>query len=71
MTTPKRELAGEITARIIAQLEQGVRPWRKPWNPEHCGGRIVLPLRGRSSARLYQRIWTGAGSPLQSCGFTK
>jgi len=25
---------------------------------------IVLPLRGRSSARLYQRIWTDEGSPL-------
>ena len=50
MTTPKRDLAGEITARIIAQLEQGVRPWRKPWNPEHCRGRIVLPLRANGVA---------------------
>ena len=50
MTAPKRDLAQEITARIIAQLEHGVRPWRKPWNAAHCDGRIVLPLRANGVA---------------------
>src|SRR5262249_11773689 len=30
---------------IIASLEQGVRPWQKPWNTEHAAGRITRPLR--------------------------
>lgn len=32
------------------------------WQPLLRG--VILPLRGRRSARLYQRIWTAAGSPL-------
>jgi antirestriction protein ArdC len=34
-----------VTARIIADLEQGERPWFKPWNAEHAAGRITRPLR--------------------------
>ena len=30
---------------IVADLEQGVRPWLKPWNAEHAAGRITRPLR--------------------------
>ena len=29
----------------MADLEQGVRPWQKPWNPEHAAARILRPLR--------------------------
>ncbi|WP_342709908.1 ArdC-like ssDNA-binding domain-containing protein [Bradyrhizobium sp. B124] len=25
-----------IASRIVAELEQGVRPWPKPWNAEHA-----------------------------------
>lgn len=34
-----------ITQHIIRELEQGVRPWLKPWNAEHAAGRITRPLR--------------------------
>lgn len=34
-----------ITNTIIEQLEQGERPWFKPWNAEHAAGRITRPLR--------------------------
>lgn len=34
-----------VTNQIIAELEQGVRPWLKPWNAEHAAGRISRPLR--------------------------
>ncbi len=34
-----------ITGRILEQLEQGVRPWTKPWSAEHLGGRVTRPLR--------------------------
>jgi antirestriction protein ArdC len=35
-----------VTAQIVTSLEQGVRPWLKPWNAEHAAGRITRPLRG-------------------------
>ena len=35
-----------VTAHIIADLEQGVRPWLKPWNAGHAAWRILRPLRG-------------------------
>ena len=34
-----------ITNQIVHELEQGVRPWMKPWSAEHADGRIVRPLR--------------------------
>jgi antirestriction protein ArdC len=44
-TTARRDIYGAITDRIIAQLEQGVRPWVKPWSAMHTDGRITRPLR--------------------------
>lgn len=43
----KQDVYEKITARIVADLEQGVRPWMKPWNAEHAAGRIVRPLRAK------------------------
>lgn len=34
-----------VTQTIIAQLENGVRPWHKPWNAAHAAGCITRPLR--------------------------
>ncbi len=34
-----------VTQKIVADLEQGVRPWLRPWNAEHAAGRISRPLR--------------------------
>jgi antirestriction protein ArdC len=45
MTTEKADVYQRITNRIVAELEQGVRPWFKPWNAEHAAGRITRPLR--------------------------
>ncbi len=45
MTTTKPDVYTRITNRIVAGLEQGVRPWFKPWNAEHAAGRITKPLR--------------------------
>jgi antirestriction protein ArdC len=45
MTTGKTDLYSRVTNRIVADLEQGVRPWLKPWNAEHAAGRITRPLR--------------------------
>lgn len=34
-----------ITSHIIAQLDNGVRPWTRPWSTKHAAGRIMRPLR--------------------------
>ena len=43
--TNRIDLYTRVTNAIIADLEQGVRPWLKPWNSEHAAGRITRPLR--------------------------
>jgi len=59
----KPDLYQRITDAIVSQLEQGVRPWCRPWNAEHAAGRITRPLRG--NGQPYQGInvlalWTAA-----------
>jgi antirestriction protein ArdC len=44
-TTSRPDIYTSITNRIIEQLEQGTRPWLKPWNATHAAGRISRPLR--------------------------
>ena len=39
------DLYDTITSKIIADLEQGVRPWTKPWSAGHLAGHITRPLR--------------------------
>ena len=41
----KADVYTRITDKIVSDLEQGVRPWFKPWNAEHAAGRITRPLR--------------------------
>ena len=45
MNNEKQDVYTRITNKIIADLEQGVRTWMKPWNAGNTGGRIVRPLR--------------------------
>jgi antirestriction protein ArdC len=45
-TSPVRgDVYARVTAKIVTDLEQGVRPWLKPWSAEHAAGRITRPLR--------------------------
>jgi len=44
-TTDRKDLYTRVTERIIADLEQGIRPWLKPWNAGNTKGRITRPLR--------------------------
>ena len=44
-TTPRQDVYTRVTDRIVAALEQGVRPWHQPWSVSHAAGRITLPLR--------------------------
>ena len=48
-TAPKADIYTRITETILAQLEQGTRPWAKPWNAEHLAGRITRPLRANGT----------------------
>ncbi len=41
----RKDVYTRVTDRIIADLEQGVRPWMKPWSADHAAGRIERPLR--------------------------
>jgi antirestriction protein ArdC len=50
----KTDLYQKVTDQIVASLEQGVRPWSKPWSAEHAAGRITRPLRANGIA--YQSI---------------
>ena len=45
MSEPKSDVYARITNRIVADLEQGVRPWHRPWNADHAAGKITRPLR--------------------------
>lgn len=44
-TSERVDVYGRVTAKIVSDLEQGVRTWLKPWNAEHIAGRISRPLR--------------------------
>lgn len=39
----RRDIAAEVTAKIVFELEAGVLPWRKPWDGARTGA--VLPRR--------------------------
>ena len=39
----RRDVAADITAKILHELDQGVLPWRKPWDGARTG--LVLPRR--------------------------
>ena len=43
--SPREDVYSRVTARIVADLEQGARPWLKPWSVTHTAGRITRPLR--------------------------
>lgn len=41
----RQDVYSRVTNRILADLEQGVRPWLKPWNSGNAAGRLTRPLR--------------------------
>ena len=45
MSSERQDVYTRITNKIIADLEQGVRTWMKPWNAGNTAGRITRPLR--------------------------
>jgi antirestriction protein ArdC len=45
MNSERQDVYTRITDKIIADLEQGVRTWMKPWNAGNTAGRILRPVR--------------------------
>lgn len=41
----RKDVYTRVTDRIVADLEQGIRTWMKPWSAEHTAGKISRPLR--------------------------
>ena len=70
-TSSRSDLYSRITGKIIADLEQGVRPWHRPWNAGNMEGRVMRPLRhngipyqGINTIMLWMAAVTnGYGSP--------
>jgi antirestriction protein ArdC len=44
MEKETKDLFAEVTERIVADLEKGVRPWRQPWSNGRSGD-VALPIR--------------------------
>ena len=44
-STPRSDVYERVTARIVADLEQGTRPWLKPWSAPTDDRLPSLPLR--------------------------
>ena len=51
--TEGRSLYGEVTARIVAELEQGRLPWVQPWDASRCP--CMMPCNA-ASGRAYSGI---------------
>jgi antirestriction protein ArdC len=41
----RSDIYQSITDQIVAELENGVRPWHQPWSAGHMEGCVALPLR--------------------------
>ena len=58
----RRDHYEELTNTIIAKLEDGVLPWRRPWDPKKCGAATspMNPVTGR-------RATAGTSSVARGC----
>ncbi|CDM58456.1 antirestriction protein [Rhizobium favelukesii] len=41
----RADIYARITDKIVAALDEGVRPWVQPWSAKHLSGRVSRPLR--------------------------
>lgn len=45
MNTDRQDVYTRVTAKILTDFENGVRPWLRPWNAGHLAGHVTCPLR--------------------------
>jgi antirestriction protein ArdC len=43
----RKDIYQTITDQIVAELEEGTRPWLKPWSADHLQGRVSQPTQRR------------------------
>ncbi|ATQ70779.1 hypothetical protein CQW49_22625 (plasmid) [Methylosinus trichosporium OB3b] len=48
----RRDHYRDVTDRIVAALEQGVAPWRRPWNPDTAAGPLS-PINATTGRRYH------------------
>lgn len=48
-TAPRVDVYARVTAKIVADLERGIRTWARPWNAAHAAGYICRPLRANGT----------------------
>lgn len=53
-TTARKDVAAEITVKILSSLKAGVMPWRRPWD----GARVGVSLPRRSTGEFYRGVNT-------------
>ena len=44
-SSARADVYASVTAKVVSDLERGVRTWLKPWTGDVDATRIVLPLR--------------------------
>ena len=44
-SSPRTDVYASVTAKVVSDLERGVRTWLKPWTGDVDAARIILPLR--------------------------
>lgn len=47
--SPKKDVYTKVTAKIVADLEQGIRTWSRRWNAGHAAGHVCRPLRANGT----------------------
>lgn len=67
MNTERQDVYTRVTAKIVADLENGVRPWLKPWNAANTNGPsltmpsappFMVPPPNRRERRTFKFIGT-------------
>jgi antirestriction protein ArdC len=66
--TPRRDLYGEVTSRIVAELEAGAAPWVKPWSATPgrnlpCNAATNRPYSGCNVVLLWMAQAAGYRTP--------
>jgi antirestriction protein ArdC len=65
-----RDVYSRITHKIVADLQQGIRPWHKPWSADHAAGKITRPLRHNGipyKGINVVMLWSAAATKGYSC----
>ncbi len=68
-STERQDVYTRITNQIVTSLEQGVRPWMKPWDAGNMDGKIMRPLRHNDQPYSGINILMLWGSAIEQ-GFT-